>query len=194
MSRTASLESFVHALRSLPPGDPAEADVMRVLESHRVDPAELADQVIWADDHYTRRLVYRDDRFQIILLGWGVGQVTPVHDHAGQRCWMMIESGRLQIADYCWQEGGGAPRLLHADVVGGEPGQIYIDTCACVHEIANPEKWNEPAVSLHVYSRPFSRCGIYCRESGDKEIIDLCYDDYGPFATAEAEHARSVAG
>lgn len=182
MSRTASLESLVHALRALPPGDPTEDDVMRVLTTHRVDLSSLSDHVLWADDHYTRKLVYRDDRYQIILLGWGVGQVTPVHDHAGQRCWMMVESGRLEISDYCWKPGGGAPRLLHADVVGGKPGDVYIDSCACVHEIANPARWNEPAVSLHVYSRPFSQCGIYCRESGDKEIIDLEFDGYGPLA------------
>lgn len=186
MSSTVSLESLIDALRALPPGDPTEDDMMRVLRENRVAPAELARHVIWADDRYTRRLVYRDDRFQLILLGWGVGQVTPVHDHAGQRCWMMVESGRLQINDFCWKPDAGAPDLLHEEVVGGAPGEVYIDSCACVHEIANPERWNEPAVSLHVYSRPFSQCGVYCRESGEKQIVDLQFDGYGPFAQAPA--------
>lgn len=186
MSRTVSLEAFVRALCALPPGDPTEADMMELLTAQHVDPRELARNVVWNPERYTRHLVYRDERFQVILLGWGVGQVTPVHDHAGQRCWMMVEQGRLQISDYCWKEDAGAPRLVHDEVVGGAPGEVYIDTCACVHRIANPQDWEEPAVSLHVYSRPFDRCGVYCLESGARQVIDLAYDSVGPMAGAPA--------
>lgn len=186
MSRPVGLEELVDALRALPPGDPTEPDILGVLSSCRVDPRELERHVVWSADHYTRHLVFRDDRYQVILLGWGVGQVTPIHDHAGQRCWMMIEQGRLQITDYCWKEGGGAPRLLNAETVGGAPGTMHVDTCACVHRIGNPSDWDEPAISLHIYSRPFSACGIYCAETGEREIVDLEFDSVGPLVPAGA--------
>lgn len=186
MSGTVGLEEFINALRGLPPGDPTEPAIMEVLRTRRVDPRELERHVVWAPDHYTRHLVYRDARYLVILLGWGVGHTTPVHDHAGQRCWMMIEQGRLRITDYCWQEGAGAPRLLNEEVVGGGPGRLHVDTCACVHRIANHERWNEPAISLHVYSRPFCSCGTYCLETGAKEMVDLEFDSVGPLAASPA--------
>lgn len=178
------MRQLVTALRELPDGDPFEQDIVEVLRNNRIDPEELARHVVWDDEHYTRHLVYRDNRYQIILLGWGIGQTTPVHDHAGQRCWMMIEQGRLQISDYCWKQGEGAPRLLNDEIVGGEDGELHIDKCACVHRIDNRREWDARAISLHIYSRPFSRCGIYCPETGDQEIVDLVYDSVGPLATA----------
>ncbi len=184
MSQTVSLRQLVTALRELPPGDPFEQDMVDVLRSNRVDHEELERHVVWNDEHYTRHLVYVDDCYQIILLGWGIGQNTPVHDHAGQRCWMMIERGRLKISDYCWRQGEGPPRLLNDETIGGDDNELHIDKCACVHKIHNPADWDARAISLHIYSKPFSRCGIYCPDTGTQEIIDLVYESVGPMATA----------
>ena len=179
---TSSLQELIQALRDLPPGDPCDRDVLEVIRTHRVDPQELERYVVWNDEHYTRHLVYRDDRYQMILLGWGVGQVTPVHDHDGQRCWMLVDRGRLEITDFAWKEGGGPPRLLNHEVIGGETGSLHVDMCACVHRIENRGSWGERAMSLHIYSRPFSRCGTYCTETGTREVGDLQFDSVGPMA------------
>jgi len=160
------------------------------MDRYRIKQEELQRYVVWDRDHYTRHLVYRDDRFQVILLGWGIGQQTPVHDHAGQCCWMRIEAGRLQMLDYCWKEGEGPPELLNEEVVGGQGEDLHLDRCASVHRIANLADWDEPAISLHVYSRPFARCGIYCLETGSREITPLEFDSVGPFADV-AEHATA---
>ncbi len=184
MNRTVSLARFVEALCALPGEEPDDPDVIDVCDRFRVDRGELFRYVVWADDHYTRHLVYRDERYQIILLGWGVGQATPVHDHAGQRCWMLVERGRLQIDDYRWKPDGGAPRLLNHEIVGGGDGQLHVDRCGAIHRIANPGEWRQPAVSLHIYSRPFDRCGVYCCETGRRDLIDLHFDSIGPLARA----------
>lgn len=186
MSEYVSISDFAEALRALPEGDPCDPDMIDTLRRYRVDPHELQRYVVWNDAHYTRHLVYRDRRFQVILLGWGVGQVTPIHDHAGQRCWMMIESGSLQISDFRWQQGHGAPVPLHKEIIGGNGDDMHLDRCACVHRIANLPEWGERAISLHVYSRPFERCGIYCADTGRREMVDLAFDSVGPHAYAAA--------
>ena len=186
MVEYVTFEGFIEALRALPPGDPCDPDMIALMDRYRIRREELERYVVWDDEHYTRHLVYRDERFQVILLGWGVGQVTPVHDHAGQHCWMRIETGRLQMTDYSWREGEGAPRLLNEEVVGGKGEELHLDRCACVHRIANPSGWGERAISLHVYSRPFGECGIYCLETGRKEMQELQYDSVGPFAEGVA--------
>lgn len=177
---------FVETLRSLPDGDPCDPDMMVALRECRIRPEELARSVVWNEERYTRHLVYNDDRFQVILLGWGIGQVSPIHDHAGQRCWMIVEQGRLQITDFQWKEGEGPPLLLHNEIVGGKGDDLYLDRCACVHRIANLADWQEPAMSLHVYSRPFDSCGVYCLDTGRREACDLRFDSAGPLADLAA--------
>ncbi|NKB89273.1 MAG: hypothetical protein GKS06_13730 [Acidobacteria bacterium] len=182
MVEYVTFKEFVTALQELPPGDPCDPDMIALMDRYRLHPDEIERYVVWDEEHYTRHLVYRDERFQVILLGWSIGQVTPVHDHAGQCCWMRIESGRLEMSDYAWKEGGGAPSLLNRETVGGVGEELHLDRCACVHQIANPGQWGERAVSLHVYSRPFTECGTYCLETGAKEVTELVYDTVGPFA------------
>jgi len=186
MSDYVTMKEFVAALQQLPPGNPCDPDMIALMAQYRIAPEELERYVVWDDEHYTRHLVYRDDRFQVILLGWGVGQVTPVHDHAGQCCWMRIEAGRLQMSDYKWKEGAGPPSLLNEETVGGPSNDLHLDRCASVHRIANPEQWGERAISLHVYSRPFSECGIYCLETGKKEVTPLQFDSIGPYSQGTA--------
>jgi cysteine dioxygenase len=180
-----TVETFIQALREVPAGDPCDPDMIALMDRYRLLPEEIERFVVWDDEHYTRHLVYRDERFQVILLGWGVGQETPVHDHAGQTCWMRIESGRLQMSDYLWKEGT-RPDLLNRETVGGPGQELHLDRCACVHRISNLEQWGERAVSLHVYSRPFSECGTYCLDTGTKEMTALEYDSVGPHAAATA--------
>ncbi len=176
------LPQFIAALQTLPDGDPCDPDMMAALRGYRVDPGEIAGSVVWKEDRYTRHLVYNDYRYQVILLGWGIGHVSPIHDHAGQRCWMMVERGRLQITDFRWKQGEGPPQHLHDEIVGGEGNELYLDRCACVHRITNLGQWQEPAVSLHVYSRPFHRCGVYCCDTGRRQLSDLHFDSIGPLA------------
>lgn len=177
MSRGASLEQLIDSLQAIPRDSFRDDLVLDVVRSTRVDVAALEPFVDWQPDRYTRHLVYRDDLFQILVLCWNVGQCTPIHDHAGQKCWMMVEQGRLEIEDYCYNEGV-APRPLNSEIVGGDA--LHVDQCACVHKIVNHAEWGERALSVHVYSRPFDSCYVYDLATGDRELIDLCYDSVGP--------------
>lgn len=177
MSNGASLEELIDSLQAIPRASFSDDLVLDVVRRTRVDRADLEPFVDWRPDRYTRHLVYRDDLFQIIVLCWNVGQRTPIHDHAGQKCWMMIEQGRLEIEDYRYKEGV-PPRRLCSEIVGGD--DLHIDQCACVHKIVNRAEWGEPALSVHVYSRPFDSCYVYDLATGERELIDLCYDSVGP--------------
>ena len=49
-----------------------------------------------------------------------------------------------------------------------------------VHQVLNLPEWNERAVSLHIYSRPFSSCEIYSLEKGTYCDVPLHYtSEYG---------------
>ena len=49
-----------------------------------------------------------------------------------------------------------------------------------VHRVLNPREFNQRAVSLHVYSRPFDTCVVYSAEQGTCGEIKLHYTtEYG---------------
>lgn len=50
-----------------------------------------------------------------------------------------------------------------------------VDPGAPIHRVINPKKFNERAVSLHVYSRPFDSCVVYSEENGTCGEIRLSF-------------------
>jgi hypothetical protein len=49
-----------------------------------------------------------------------------------------------------------------------------------VHRVVNPREFNQRAVSLHVYSRPFDTCVVYSPEQGTCGEIKLHFNtEYG---------------
>jgi cysteine dioxygenase len=49
---------------------------------------------------YTRTLVGFDNHFVALLLCWGKGQQSPIHDHAGASCWVKMLAGDLEEVLY----------------------------------------------------------------------------------------------
>ena len=121
--------------------------------------------------YYTRNLIFRDEHFEIILLCWGPGQIAPIHGHEGEKCWMRIESGALQICNYKL-DSINPLELTMISLTKGEVG--YLDGPAEIHSVENV--YNEPAISLHVYAKPFDKCDIYDLNEGVIRKTELLYD------------------
>src|SRR5688500_9680437 len=53
-------------------------------------------------DSYARRLLYQDpaDRFTAVVMTWGPGQGTPVHDHGGLWCVEGVIEGEMAVTQY----------------------------------------------------------------------------------------------
>jgi len=68
-----------------------------------------------------------------------------------------------------------------ADTVEMNPTHpCAVDPREPVHRVYNPREFNQRAVSLHVYSRPFDSCVVYSPEQGTCGEIKLHYTtEYG---------------
>ena len=176
-----SLEGFVAALRAIPEEEFTDSRVLETVTNSRVPIAELDPYLVWKPDRYTRGLVYRNELFEVIVLCWNVGQGSPVHDHAGQRCWMTLPQGRLEITNYAYKHGREI-EFIDTEIVGEHESDIHIDQCSSVHQITNRCAWCEPAVRLQVYSRPFDNCYISDLATGTRELKPMCFDTSGPLA------------
>ena len=73
-------------------------------------------------ERYARRLLHRDPegRYTVIVMVWGVGQGTPLHDHAGIWCVECVYRGRIQVTSFSVR--GGDPESGDRPVRQGEGG------------------------------------------------------------------------
>ena len=66
-----------------------------------------------------------------------------------------------------------------------------MDTEEQVHQVMNLEGWNERAVSLHIYSKPFNTCEVYQLDRGTYREIELHYTSlYGKLCGRETAAVR----
>jgi cysteine dioxygenase len=184
-AKTVSIDDLVHELHKLPESAFSEIEtVRRLLQEKPVAAESLAAYLTWDRQHYTRNLIDRTPLYELMTICWEIGQVSSVHNHRGQNCWMAVPIGRLQVENF---------HLVQEDVTAGrctlEPKNIVemniaepcaVDPADPVHRVLNPREFDERAVSLHVYSRPFDTCVVYSPEHGTCGEIRLHFNtEYG---------------
>jgi len=112
---------------------------------------------------YTRNCAYRDDQFEVLILNWAAGAASPIHDHGGQRCWMMVLDGSLEVDDYVRLDPGDVPGYAYVEPRGSrllEPGDMDLRTERFdLHRVKCGNGSN--AVSLHVYAAPLRNFFVY---------------------------------
>ncbi|HWO38774.1 MAG TPA: cysteine dioxygenase family protein [Candidatus Acidoferrum sp.] len=183
--KQVSMGDFISALRKFPEAafDPTE-QIRKFLEDSPLDPESLAPYLTWDRQHYTRNLVDKTSLYELLAICWEVGQASSVHNHRDQNCWMAVPIGRLLVENF---------HVVHEDIAAGKCAIKSTETlemnashpCAVdpqepVHRVFNPREFNQQAVSLHVYSRPFDTCVVYSAEQGTCGEIQLHYTtEYG---------------
>jgi cysteine dioxygenase len=169
--KTVPIEKLVEELRKLPESTFHEIEtVRRLLEEMPVSPDSLAPYLTWDRQHYTRNLIDRRPLYELMAICWEVGQVSSVHNHRDQNCWMAAPIGRLQVENFHVVEQdlqAGRCQLEPLNTVEVNVSHpCAVDPADPVHRVLNPREFNQRAVSLHVYSRPFDTCVVYSPEQG----------------------------
>lgn len=183
-----SLQGLVDALGEIPQAEFGLERVSPFLAGLKLEPKSVKPFVHFQEGRYTRNLVFRNDLFEVLLLCWDKGQVTPVHNHKGQLGWMIIHEGDLSVVNY---RRMGCSGQCHKDrrwsvmmvdrVLRAETGMLcHVRDGEQVHQIRNDDRFSSPAISLHIYSRPIDTCVIYDtkrNECTDKSLSN--YSEYG---------------
>lgn len=120
----------------------------------------------FCEHFYARNLVEVNDLFELIVICWKAGQTSPIHNHAGQHCWMAVVEGTIEETHYRAPVKGAREPLEPLSVQTFPVGSVgYIDDSIALHGIRPAA--DRPAVSLHLYSRPILTCNIYDPETGE---------------------------
>jgi len=188
LSKQVPLQDLVTGLRKFPePAFRRTDQIVQFLEKTTVDPQTLTSYLTWDRQHYTRNLIDKTPLYELIAICWEIGQASSVHNHRDQNCWMAVPIGKLLVQNYrviSESLDTGRCRLETADTVEMNPAcPCAVDPLAPVHRVYNPREFNQRAVSLHVYSRPFDTCIVYSPEQGTCGEIKLRYTtEYGKAA------------
>jgi 3-mercaptopropionate dioxygenase len=133
-------------------------------------------------DSYARRLLHRDEElgWSALVMTWGPGQHTALHDHAGIWCVEGVVLGHMDVARYeLMDEEDGICRFEERDKVRagvGSAGALIPPFDFHVLGNALPDR---PSLTLHVYGGEMDHCSIF-QPLGDgryrREQHHLVYD------------------
>lgn len=150
--------------------------VAKFLDATRLSADAIRPYTFFHKDQYTRNLIYRDDKFEVMSICWSPGQRTVIHTHNGQLGWMTMPQGEVDIHNYKYVRCN-APENMNVvgiDCLGGathiELDRIRTDHCVSegpvaivdksqtIHQIENADPARSGVISLHVYSLPIDSC------------------------------------
>jgi predicted metal-dependent enzyme (double-stranded beta helix superfamily) len=120
-------------------------------------------------DTYARRLLHRDPdgRYTVVVMTWGPGQKTALHDHAGIWCVECVVDGEMEITQYdLISDDGGNYRFSRQNCVAASRG-----AAGCLippfeyHTLANARP-DRSSITMHVYGGEMDHCHVF-EPSGD---------------------------
>lgn len=132
-------------------------------------------------DKYSRRLLHRDPvgRYSVVIMVWGVGQGTFLHDHAGEWCVECVYRGKIAVTsfDLIGPENADLVQFREEKQIMaglGEAGALIPPFE--YHTISNA-LLDAPTVTVHVYGHELTWCNVFVPGEGGwtKERRELSY-------------------
>ena len=121
-----------------------------LLDSVVLTPDEIRNAVRFSDSTYCRTKICSNAYYDVLIIGWRPGQISPIHDHAGSICaFRVIEGAGLEIR-YEFNES----HILEETAALWIPcGEVCSAVDNDIHQVGNTAA-NEDLVTLHIYSPP----------------------------------------
>ena len=179
-----SISDWVKGLSAIPERDFTLENVQDYIVRHGVRTETLEKYCFFSKGNYTRNLIFKNALFECMTICWEIGQSSRIHNHRDQNCWMSAPIGRLKVQNFRVEDKNADLHTCHL-----VPTEIYemnarnpvhVNPLEPVHQVLNLAEFNQRAVSIHVYSKPFDSCEVYQKERGTYGDVPLHYtSEYG---------------
>lgn len=131
---------------------------------------------------YGRHLLYKcpNNTFSIVMMVWGAGQGTAIHDHSGIWCVEGVAQGELEITDYdlSWKSEDSVDIKPVKTIRAGVGAVGNLIPPFEYHRISNPNSLGA-AISIHVYGSEIKNCTRFVPNKDGtyrKDTVSMCYD------------------
>jgi predicted metal-dependent enzyme (double-stranded beta helix superfamily) len=112
---------------------------------------------------YARRLLHRDPggQYTMVVMTWGPGQKTALHDHAGIWCVECVVDGHMEVAQYDLQaeHDGRYEFIERSRVLAGRGSAGCLIPPFEYHTLGNAAA--TPSITLHVYGGEMDHCHVF---------------------------------
>ncbi len=116
-----------------------------------------------------RFLLSKNEEYEIVLMIWGPGAMTPIHDHGGSSSFVEIIDGA--IAERFFDRQG--PRQIGETILRtGDKSELASGDV--VHQMVNIAE--SFSYSIHLYANPLSECNFYDEDSTEWFRNVPCFD------------------
>lgn len=132
-------------------------------------------------DTYARRLFHRDPagEYTMVVMTWGPGQKTALHDHAGIWCVECVYRGRIEVTSYSVRGGDPETGVVQFEketaIVAGMGQAGALIPPFEYHVIKNVDPTS--TVTIHVYGGEMTHCHAFVPVAGGhkREYRELRY-------------------
>jgi len=177
--KTVKVEFLIEGLCAIPGAEFTCDNVCQFLAENPVDVDSIAAYFHWSEKFYTRNLIFKNERFEMMAICWDQGQVSKIHNHADQMCWMTVPVGKLRGQNFRAVEIDESKNFCKLK----ETNSFDLSDCLTakveleepIHQILNLSEFESRAVSLHIYSKPFDTCLCYCKDTDTFKEVPLFY-------------------
>lgn len=111
----------------------------------------VREHVRFEDDCYQRNLVCEGAWHELLVICWRSGQRSPIHNHAGSTCGLVVLQGVCSETVYDFAPCGGVVPLYTRDCGAGH---VCATQDGDTHQISNLQKKGADLVTVHIYSPP----------------------------------------
>ncbi|XP_076808317.1 cysteine dioxygenase type 1-like [Clavelina lepadiformis] len=171
------LSQLMQGLRCIFEDEHIDVDTVKTyMASYNSTKEDWGDRTLFDAHRYTRNLIDEGNgKFNLILLCWGQGHKSCIHDHANAHCFMKVLDGTLLETMYSWPgEHDGSPMLPRGSSSVEKNDVVYINDSIGLHRIENKSSTG-PAVSLHLYCPPFQMCKVFDEKSGNSVKCNVTF-------------------
>jgi cysteine dioxygenase len=185
-----AIADWIKGLAAIRERDFTLENVQDYVVRHAVRPETIDKYCFFSKGSYTRNLIFKNDIFECMTVCWDIGQHSRIHNHRDQNCWMSAPIGRLRVQNYRVADHDaalGTCKIIPTDCYDLDATHpVYVNPIEPVHEVQNLAEFNQRAVTIHIYSRPFDSCEVYLRDQGTYSDVPLFYtSEYGKLNPSE---------
>lgn len=119
---------------------------------------------------YARRLLHRDPagRYTAIVMTWGPGQGTAVHDHGGLWCVEGVVDGEIAVTQYRVEpEADGFYRVTPIGALLAGTGSAGCLIPPTDHHVLANARPSAASITLHIYGGDLDDCKVFLPATPD---------------------------
>jgi len=181
-----SLHTFSELIQVL--DEEERTNYTAILKSMKLPIAEFEKHANWSKTCYTRNCIVENEHFELILICWEKEQITAIHDHGGEECWVYFVEGEFKENVYKESENGELHIIKTTKAKAGDVS--YMIDFMGFHNLENTS--NKRSISLHLYAKPIKNCNVYDSKKNKFVRKELCYDNVEKIVQTKTKKEENI--